>query len=113
MEEKSKEVTYPIRTEGTIKYAIIEVKENEWMVEYESSTDNDVAILSIAQSVCENVVPALSLQAKSIEDTKQRRSIKVLCEKAAAARFGLQMLALHLFPVFKAFKKSIKDEKSA
>lgn len=100
---------------GEIKYSITENDKGEWDIKYESTLENDMAALCIAQDLSESMVAGISLNKISAGTTRERKHLKVLLDKVAAARFGLKLMVDYMQPFYLKFKEKqdvIKEDKT-
>ena len=101
----------PISTiKGAINYTIKEFEGGGWEVEYESSTDNDLAAIAIAQDLTETIVSAVSLNKAQTTNKEARKHLNKIIEKGVSARTGLKAIADYLQPIYRAYKKSLAKE---
>lgn len=100
---------------GEIKYTITENDKREWDLKYESTLENDLAALCIAQDLSESMVAGISLNKQKANTTKEKRYLKALLDKVASASFGLKMMIDYMQPFYIEFKKkqdAIKKDKT-
>jgi len=98
--------------EGSIKYTIKEFDNGGWEVEYESSTDNDLAVIAIAQDLTEIIVAQLSVNKSQTDSKIIRKHLNKIIGKGVSARTGLKALADYLQPLFSEYKKSLAKEQA-
>jgi len=102
----------PIRTKGAIGYEIIEYPDGSWQIDYESSVDNDLATLAIAQDLSTVITNGLMIAKKQATNTKEERHIQNILTKGRAARFGLKMLIDYMQPLYREFKKQQEEKEN-
>src|ERR1700748_442283 len=88
---------------GNIEYTLTQ-ENGEWSIEFESTIENDIAALSIAQYLSENIVAGLSIEKKQLTSVKQKRHLSAIITKGAAARFGLKLMIDYMQPLSYEFQ---------
>lgn len=98
--------------DGSIKYTIKEYEGGGWEVEYESTTDNDLAVIAIAQDLSEVIVAQVSVVKSQTDSKLMRKHLNKIIEKGHAARTGLKAIADYLQPIFREFKEKLAKEQA-
>lgn len=112
MQEEPKEIPQePTRTKGAINYELIEYPDGRWQIDYESTTENDLASMAIAQDLSTVITNGLMIAKKQANNTKEERHIENLLTKGRAARFGLKMLIDYMQPLYKQYKEEIEKKR--
>jgi hypothetical protein len=109
MEETTQEKTdKTISMTGQIPY-IITVDENKvWSIQYQSTIENDIAALAVAQFVLQNTVASLEVRKKNAKG-KELQSMKALLDKSIKARFGIEVVRNYMQALYFGFKKREAD----
>ena len=88
--------------EGTIKYKIT-LDENGTNTEYESTLENDIAAMAIAEFVCGEWIKHIK-EEKSNHTGKVKAQINERLLKTVQTQKGLKTLGDYAFAMYKAFK---------
>lgn len=88
--------------EGTIKYKIT-LDENGTNTEYESTLENDIAAMAIAEFVCGEWINHIK-EEKSNHEGKVKAKINDRLLKTVQTQKGLKTLGDYAFAMYKAFK---------
>lgn len=96
--------------EGEVKYTITEDDSGNWDIVYESTIENEIAVLSIAQELTETIIGGLLLEKKCASTTKEKKHLQILIEKASAARFGTKMMIDYMLPLYMDFKAKLEKD---
>jgi len=95
--------------EGTIPYKLTVSEKGEWLIEYETTIENDMASLAIAQRVMEVCAVRLRHDKKELTG-KQRKFITQRLNKAIDARFGLMIICGWMLGVYQDYKEFLAKQ---
>lgn len=105
-----------MQIEGTIKYKVELNDKGETVLEYESTLENDIAAMAIAEYVCSEWINHIK-EEKSNHTGKVRAQINDRLNRTLQVKSGLKTLTDYAFAMYKVFKglgasTDVKEENS-
>lgn len=95
---------------GSIPYTLTISDDNDWTIEYESSADNDLASLAIAQRMME--ICAVQMRHDRDEAKgRHKKQLAVRLNKIVQSRYGVKLTCDYLQDAYEDYMKAIEQEK--
>ena len=101
MEETKQEV---VKTEGSIKYTIIQQIDGRIDINVETSLENNMVCLMMANSISGKIVEELRVKKTNTKNPKLKKHLEATIKKGSEAKFGLKMLSEYVQSVYRNFK---------
>lgn len=88
-----------IKISGTIPYELSRNEKGEWLVEYGTTVENDIAAAMISRVVIDTFVSGME-QDKPTLTGSALKSCKILIKKSIESRFGIGQICSHMLQMY-------------
>lgn len=101
----------PLKISGTIPYELSRNEKGEWLVEYGTTVENDIAVAMISRVVIDTFVSAMEQDKPKLTGTALK-SCKVLLKKAIESRFGIGQICSHMLQMYEIHVNRMNEKEA-
>lgn len=101
----------PLKISGTIPYEITRNEKGEWLIDYGTTVENDIAAAMISRVVIDTAVSGFEKDKPHLTG-KPLQKCKALIKKSIDARFGLGHICGHMLQMYEMHVNRMNEKEA-